>query len=250
MTKHDRPPAQEQAPKQSEDSRSLREKPERFYLVPFPSFIFLYPTFAVSLVAAVVLWWNERSEVGPDDSLAVGLTAVFLGVLAVNLIVLVFDFPRATSLIIFFLISTLGLGVWLTFTFNPELLPRLRDLLGTVRPAANATFFICFSLIMAVLYVLILISVQFNYWELRANELLHHHGILSDLKRYPAPNLRVDKEIKDVFEYFLLKSGRLVLHPSTEKRAIVLDNILFVSRKEKELTRLLASIKVQVRKEV
>ena len=78
------------------------------------------------------------------------------------------------------------------------------------------------------------------------NELLHHHGILSDLKRYPAPNLRVDKEINDVFEFMLLGAGRLILHPTTEKRAIVLDNILFVSDKERELTKMLGSIKVQI----
>ena len=96
------------------------------------------------------------------------------------------------------------------------------------------------------MYVAIFISVRFNYWELRKNELLHHHGLLSDLKRYPAPNLRVDKEINDVFEFMLLGAGRLILHPSTEKRAIVLDNILFVSDKERELTKTLGSIKVQI----
>ena len=44
----------------------------------------------------------------------------------------------------------------------------------------------------------------------------------------------------------LLGAGRLILHPSTEKRAIVLDNILFVSDKERELTKMLGSIKVQI----
>ena len=92
----------------------------------------------------------------------------------------------------------------------------------------------------------IFLKVRFDYWELSNNELLHHHGFLSDLKRYPAPNLRVDKEINDVFEYMLLGAGRLILHPSTEKRAIVLDNILHVSEKEKQLTRMLGSIKVQI----
>ena len=66
------------------------------------------------------------------------------------------------------------------------------------------------------------------------------------MKRYPAPNLRVDKEINDVFEFMLLGAGRLILHPTTEKRAIVLDNILFVGRREQELTRMLGSIKVKI----
>ena len=37
----------------------------------------------------------------------------------------------------------------------------------------------------------------------------------------------------------LLGSGRLVLHPSDERRAIVLDNVFFVNQKEARLTKLL-----------
>ena len=129
---------------------------------------------------------------------------------------------------------------------QPDILPSIQRLLTAVRPAANTSFFLCVAVAMSVMYGAIFISVKFNYWELRNNELLHHHGLLSDLKRYPAPNLRVDKEIGDVFEYMLLGAGRLTLHPSTEKRAIVLDNILWVTDKERQLTRMLGSIKVQI----
>ena len=101
---------------------------------------------------------------------------------------------------------------------------------------------------LGLIYVAVVFSVRFDYWEVRHNELLHHHGILSDLKRYAAPNLRVDKEINDVFEYLLLRSGRLILHPSNEKKAIVLDNVLFINTKEERLTRLLGAIKVEVRR--
>ena len=81
---------------------------------------------------------------------------------------------------------------------------------------------------------------------MRANELIHHHGIWSDMKRYPAPNLRIDKEINDIFEHLMLGAGRLVLRPATEDRAIVLDNILFVNRKEEALTKKLGSLKVRI----
>ena len=109
-------------------------------------------------------------------------------------------------------------------------------------------FFWCIVIILGSLFVFVLISVKFDYWEIRQNELLHHHGILSDLKRYAAPSLRIDKEINDVFEYLLLGSGRLIVHPSSERRAIVLDNVLFITRKERNITRMLSAIKVEVRK--
>ena len=92
-------------------------------------------------------------------------------------------------------------------------------------------------------------NAHFDYWEVRPNELLHHHGFLSDLERFAAPNLRIDKEINDLFEYVLLRSGRLILHPSQERRAIVLENVFFISHKEKEITRMLGALQVQVRSE-
>ncbi|MCH9656654.1 MAG: hypothetical protein K0U89_22650, partial [Planctomycetes bacterium] len=70
-----------------------------------------------------------------------------------------------------------------------------------------------------------------------------------DLERFAAPNLKIDKEISDIFEYVLLRSGRLVLHPRNEPRAIVLDNVPFISRKEKQITRMLGALQVQVRQD-
>ncbi len=65
-----------------------------------------------------------------------------------------------------------------------------------------------------------------DYWEILPNEILHHHGPLSDLERYPTMNLKFDKEIPDVLEWLLLGSGRLVLHVPNVSKAIVLDNVL------------------------
>ena len=89
--------------------------------------------------------------------------------------------------------------------------------------------------------------MQFDYWEVRPNELLHHHGVLSDLERFSAPNLRIDKEINDLFEYLLLRAGRLILHPSNERRAIVLENVFFINKKEQQITKMLGALQVQVR---
>jgi hypothetical protein len=116
-----------------------------------------------------------------------------------------------------------------------------------MHPLANSTFYYVVAGIMALLYLAMFISVQFDYWEVRPNELLHHHGLLSDLNRYSAPDLRIDKEINDVFEYLLLRSGRLILHPSGEKRAIILENVPFIAHKEEALTRMLGALQVQVR---
>ena len=53
----------------------------------------------------------------------------------------------------------------------------------------------------------------------------------------PTMNLKFDKEIPDVFEYVLLGAGRLVLHIPNVSKAIVMDNVLFINRKEEALKR-------------
>jgi hypothetical protein len=219
----------------------------RIMLVPYPKFVFMYPTLIVASLSAIFLYFGGHSTVDPaTQTLPVVMTGLFLVVMMVNMFIIVFDFPRATSLTLIFVVSTISLGFWILLLAKPDILPSIQNLLTTVRPAANTSFFLCISIAMLLMYVAIFIKVRFDYWELRNNELLHHHGVLSDLKRYPAPNLRVDKEINDVFEFMLLGAGRLILHPTTEKRAIVLDNILFVSKKERELMKMLGSIKVEI----
>jgi hypothetical protein len=78
------------------------------------------------------------------------------------------------------------------------------------------------------------------------NEILHHHGPLSDLERYPTMNLKFDKEIPDVLEWVLLGSGRLVLHVPNVAKALVLDNVLFITAKEEALKKVMSRLDVRI----
>ena len=69
------------------------------------------------------------------------------------------------------------------------------------------------------------------------------------MERLSAPHLRIDKEINDVFEYLLCRSGRLILQPRNSPRAIILENVFFISSKEKKITQMLGALQVQVRSE-
>ena len=66
------------------------------------------------------------------------------------------------------------------------------------------------------------------------------------MERFSAPNLRIDKEITDLFEYLLLRSGRLIIHARNESRAIVLENVLGIDRKEEQITQMLGALQVRV----
>src|SRR5688572_13687121 len=91
------PPSPKHVPAKSTTAR--KEPPERVYLVSYPKIAFLYPTFLMALGSAVYLTF------APGHGVIV--TALFLGVLCINLVVISFDFPRTTSLTLFFLIAAI-----------------------------------------------------------------------------------------------------------------------------------------------
>lgn len=218
--------------------------PEPVFLVSYPKVVFLYPTVLAALFGAIYMWAQGNV---PSEDYALLPARVFLIVLTVNLVVVSFDFPRTTSLTWFFAIVALCVGLWTLFHINDSLAPIVSAQLAKITPRANAAFYLIYSLSILFLFVCVIVSRRFDYWEVRGNELLHHHGVLSDLERFSAPNLRIDKEINDVFEYLLLRSGRLILHPSQERRAIVLENVMFINQKEDRITRMLGALQVRVR---
>jgi hypothetical protein len=228
-------PITPQAPADSADKSAQ----ERIILISYPKIVFLWPSFLAALVAGLYMLFADAQP--PADAAEMPGQALvswlFLVVLSINLVVLSFDFPRATSLIIFFVIVAIALGVGLIGMKFPTVLPAVSGWISGIRPMANATFYWFFVTVMGVIYAAVWVNT------------LHHHGFLSDLERFPAPQLRIDKEINDIFEYLLMGAGRLILHPSNERRAIVLENVLWISGKEKAITRMLGALQVQVRSE-
>lgn len=246
-------PIQKTRPVLVEARQGSAEKPESppasIYLVPYPKIILLYPILLASVGAAIAMHLLGGAGDQVPGRSAVVVAEIFLGITAVNLVILAFDFPRTTSLTLFFFVVAIVMGFILLVTFKPGVMPFLKDAFAHLHPSANATFYWGVAAVIMAIYLAVFVSIRFDYWEIRPNELLHHHGMLSNLERLSAPNLRIEKEINDVFEYFLLRSGRLILHPSDDRRAIVLDNVPFIDRKEASITRMLGALQVQIRKD-
>ena len=240
--------ADEHKSDKSADAGSLNVKtndgPDPVFLVSYPKLVFLYPTVVVALLGAIYMLFKGND---PSQDYATFPARVFLLVFMINLVVVSFDFPRTTSLTWFFATVAACVGLWMLFHTNADLAPWVTAQLQKITPRANAAFYLIFTLTILFLLVCVIISRRFDYWEVRGNELLHHHGVMSDLERFSAPNLRIDKEINDVFEYMLLGSGRLILHPSQERRSIVLENVMFINQKEERITRMLGALQVRVR---
>jgi hypothetical protein len=246
----------------------------------WPKVIFLYPTAIVSLICALGMTIiNDRTH-DPTKSLKAAvdhkhlsqvhdtvsdepatamdkvdrfrtpqnlLAMLFLGMFAFNLLVMALDFPRF-SLVAVILAILFGLFfiLWLGSYFQLDLLKPIHAIFSSIYAVANKGFYLMVFVTLMLVFAVIYVTRWLDYWEVLPNEILHHHGPLSDLERYPTMNLKFDKEIPDVLEWVLLGAGRLVLHVPNVAKALVLDNVLFISAKEKALKSVMSRLEVRV----
>lgn len=175
------------------------------------------------------------------------LGVLFLVVLGFNLVVMGLDFPRFELIgLILAILFTTFFVLWLGSYFDLDLLRPINAMLGSIYVFANAGFYLMYFGMVMIVLAIVYITRWLDYWEILPNEILHHHGPLSDLERYPTLNLKFDKEIPDVLEYLLLGAGRLVLQVPNMERAIILENVLFISSKEEALKRLMSRLDVRI----
>lgn len=175
------------------------------------------------------------------------LGVLFLSMLAFNLIVMALDFPRFELVgVILAVLFTLFFLLWIGAYFNINIMKPINKLLEQTYMFANAGFYFLYFLMVVVVLGVVYITRWLDYWEILPNEILHHHGPLSDLERFPTMNLKFDKEIPDVLEFWFLGAGRLVLHVTEERKAIVLDNVLFINSVEASLKNLMSRMEVRV----
>jgi hypothetical protein len=202
--------------------------------------IVLYPTMVAAFLCALLVW-----IMGPDQNAQETIGNLFFCVFFLNMLMLAFEFPRMTAVALVAGIAAIGFALlWLNNHIG--VFEFLRKLAAQVHLLANAQLYLFIGSTLLLVFSLSWVITRFDYWEVLNNEVLHHHGPFGDVERFPAPQLRLDKEIPDIFEYFVLRSGRLVLYPTSEKRAIILDNVLRVNRVEKRLKELLEALEVRV----
>ena len=212
---------------------------ERIIIRTYPKIIFLYPTMIFSFICALFVQFDW----GAHDNWGIA----FMVVLGFNLCVLAFDFPRTASLTLVFSIIAIILAAVL-LNERSEFLPSLAHQTTKLKPSANSTFYWLLTIILAVIFLLVYIIHRFvDYWEVLSNELIHHHGILGGIQRLPAPGIKLEKEITDVFEFILLQSGRLIITPQGDNRAIILDNVPNINTVEDGIKAILGVTEVSFR---
>lgn len=216
------------------DPKAPAKKLSSVKIRPLSSVIFLYPSAFAAIACGI---WVNASGATPEVPGASGI--VFTLLFFFNLSIVAFDYTRLTSVVIVLLFVILGL----LSAMYPAVGEVIRETLE--QPMfMNSTFYWVWAVAFTLLLVGVILRTRWDYWEVKNNELLHHHGILGDVERWPAPGMRISKEINDVMEFALCRAGRLVLVPPGEQRAIVIENVPGINRVEKQMQTLLSTLRV------
>ena len=217
--------------------------PESVIIRPWPKVVFLYPTFVTAAIFFLLSWLGIGKGEGHVGSTVLGNT--FTLVLLFNLLVFSFDFSRIKSITIVVALIAAVLGV-LWIDTMADFGGYLGRVFGSIDIQMNTAFYGFLAAGLGLLLAMVWINSRFNYYEVNAREILHHHGYLGDIQRWSTEGLEMNKEIYDVVEYALLRSGRLVFQPATSKKAIVLDNIAKVNAIEQQVNDLLSVVAVRL----
>ena len=212
---------------------------------PYPKVVYLYLTWIASLVCGI-LAPTSLAAVGTEPTVnEIGRSAllgqIWVAIFTFNILVISFEFSRIRSVALVFLIIALFLaGAHWGF------LAGFGSFIANLGLHMSQTFYFVMAAIFSIIYLLVFVNTRFNYWEIQPNEILHHHGFLGDVHRYPTRGLRMKKEITDVLEFILLRAGTLVLTPHGEERPILLENVINLNKVEDKIQRLLGTLKVRI----
>lgn len=212
---------------------------ERIVVRHYPKIITTFPLTLTAFLCAALSGMFGDSQVNQE-----WIATFFFVVLSLNLIILSLEFPRMTALfaatlvaLVVVVILWLKLWIWILAIFS------------TIHWSASPQFYLAVGLVFLAIYGIVLAVSRFDYWEFTPNDVTHYYGPFADTKRYPAPGLRVDKEIADITEYLILRGGRLILRPSSEHEAVVIEIVLNVKQVEREIKHLLRAMEVRVEPE-
>lgn len=223
------------------------KEPVSIIVRPWPKVVFLYPAFIFATLFWVFSLFSGGGGEG-EEAARIGSTWMgntFMVILFINLMVFSFDFSRIKSITLVF--GLIALAFFLYFAEDRwQVMGGITGALSHVDNQMNSWFYGTFSVMLGFILLLVLINTRFNYYEINHREVLHHHGYLGDVTRLPTQGLQLHKEINDLLEFALLRSGRLVLYPPSGREYIVIDNVLNVNYVEDRLKDLLSVVAVRM----
>jgi len=213
-------------------SEKKGKHPSEIYLRSYPKIIFFWPLLVTSMVM-----WIIQALIDPSTTLGY----VWLIVFFINIFVTAFDFSSTK----FFVLVLAILIVILLVVFM--VLPNFTfDMTGfKLNLTLPWDFYMVMTIILVFILGIVIISTRFDYYKVERNEIYHKKGIFSSAERFPVKSLRFKKEICDVFEFFMLRAGKLTIMPGKADEVMILNTVLNINKVEKQLDWLLSHVSVE-----
>ena len=214
----------------------MSEKPKKpineVILRSYPKIIFFWPL----LLTSFVLWLLQMLAPIPIACYGNFWFIMFF----INLFITAFDFSSTK----FFVLVLVAVVVILLVIFL--VLPNVAfEFTATeFNPNLSAEFYFLMTIILAFILGIVMLSAQFDYWKIERNEIYHKAGIFTSAERIPTKSLRLKKEIPDVFEFFILRAGTIVLSPG-HGDVIPLTTVLNINKKQEQIDYLLSHISTE-----
>ena len=220
-------------------SEKKGKHPSEIFLRSYPKIIFFWPLLISSLVLWLIQWVQNLAGASTNNSV---LGSIWFIVFFINIFVTAFDFSSTK----FFVLILAILIIVLLVIFI--VLPNVGSVsLGglSLNLGLPWEFYMIMTLILAFILGIVIISTRFDYYKIERNEIYHKKGVFSSAERFPVKSLRFKKEIPDVFEFFMLRAGKLTLMPGKADEVMILNTVLNINKIEKHLDWLLSHVSVE-----
>jgi len=213
-------------------SEKKPKHPNEIYLRTYPKIIFFWPL----LITSFVLWMIQ-AFIDPNSVLGYIWFIVFF----VNIFVTAFDFSSTKFFVL--ILAIVIIVLILVFLVLPNF---TLDLTGiSLDLALPWAFYMIMTLILVLILGIVVISTRFEYFKIERNEIIHKAGVFSSAERFPVKSLRFKKEIPDVFEFFMLRAGKLTIMPGKADEVMILNTVLNINKREEQLDWLLSHVSVE-----
>jgi len=217
---------------------------DKIRLHSFSDVIFFWPTCLISAIFAIIML---IPPIAGNGSLVRIFSWIWLMVFIYNVFIVAFDFPSGKIFgIVAALVAVIMLLIILQLVLQLEVLSYVFIFLEV-----PIDFYWAFYLFMAALFGIVfgimLLEHHISYVEIKSNQVYIKHGILGEKNTQSTKGMQVYKEIDDVFEYFILKSGDITLHfPHGTHTVLNLPNIMNINQKVKDIHYILSKTEVDI----
>ena len=221
------------------------KKIEKVTIRSYSDIIFFYPTFFVSIVFIILTLPIFAS----NDNYVIVISWIWLIIFIYNIFIVAFDFPSGKLFaLVAILIAVVMLLVVLAF-FVPGLnVLQLVFFFLQLPIKLYWDFYAVIAVVLGVVFLIMIVNSYISYVEIKSNQVYIKKGILGEKINQPTRGMQVYKEIDDIFEYAVLKSGDITLTfaPGSRFVTLSLPNVININQKIEDINNIISRTEVDI----